>query len=200
MATTHKKSRAARASSDAAQRSAARRPPAHHKTRRILGRLTMGASAANVVNVDKVTIRRVRRIVADALAEREVDPPAGFVPSQTGRLGDAMVLARTTMKEGDRQATEWRRRPLISLFAARSQTGQKTAPKLLTFPYTGHGSACRDLSRLHGESPRDPNPQRGSSGAHRAVAGVSTARKKSAPQRLDIARSPENDAAAPTPP
>jgi hypothetical protein len=139
--------------------SAAGPPPAPERALRIealrataerkprnLERRTAGVSVAHIEHVEKIAIRRVRRTVADVLAKREVDPRAGFVQLQIPRLGDAMVVAHTEMTEGDLQATEYRRRALSSLFAARSQTGQKTAPKSLIFPMAGHGSACRDVS------------------------------------------------------
>ena len=138
-----------------AGRSAARRATAERKLR-ILERLTMGASAANIARVEGIAIRRVRQIVADVLAKREVDPAAGFVPLQIARLGDAMVVARTMMMEGDFQATEYRRRALISPFAARSETGQKTAPNPLMFRNARLGSACRYLSPRYGGASLDP--------------------------------------------
>lgn len=88
-----------------ARRSAARRATAERKLR-ILERLTMGSSVANIARVEKITIRRVRQIIAEMLAKREVDPPAGFVQLQIARLGDAMVVAHTMMMEGDLAAMD----------------------------------------------------------------------------------------------
>lgn len=88
-----------------AGRSAARRATAERKLR-ILERLTMGASVANIARVEKITIRRVRQIIADMLAKREADPPAGFVQLQIARLSDAMVVAHTMMMEGDLKAMD----------------------------------------------------------------------------------------------
>ena len=88
-----------------ARRSAARRAMAERK-QRILERLTMGASAANIANVEKITIRRVRQIIGEMLASREVDPPAGFVQLQIARLSDAMFVAHTMMMEGDLKAMD----------------------------------------------------------------------------------------------
>ncbi len=138
-----------------ARRSAARRATAERKLR-ILDRPTMGASVANIARVQKIAIRRLRPVIAEMLARREVDPPAGFVPLQTARLGDAMVVAHTMMREGDLQAMEYRRRALVCLFAARSETGQKTAPKSLIFHEARHGSAFRDLSPRCGGTSLDP--------------------------------------------
>ena len=83
----------------------ARRETAERKLR-ILERLTTGASVANIARMEKLTIRRVRQIVAEMLAKREVDPPAGFVQLQIARLSDAMVVAHTMMMEGDLKAMD----------------------------------------------------------------------------------------------
>jgi len=48
----------------------------------------------------------VRQILAEALANREVDPLAGFVPLQIARLGDAMRIAHTMMMAGDLKAMD----------------------------------------------------------------------------------------------
>ena len=88
-----------------ARRSAARRATAERKLR-ILERLTAGVSVGHIANVENITIRRVRQIVAEMLASREVDPPAGFVQLQIARLSDAMIVAHTMMMEGDLQAMD----------------------------------------------------------------------------------------------
>ena len=48
----------------------------------------------------------MRQIIAEMLAKREVDPPAGFVQLQIARLSDAMTVAHTMMMEGDLQAMD----------------------------------------------------------------------------------------------
>ena len=73
---------------------------------RILERLTAGVSAPHIARVENITIRRVRQIIAEMLAKREVDPPAGFVQLQIARLSDAMTVAHTMMMEGDLQAMD----------------------------------------------------------------------------------------------
>ncbi len=138
-----------------ARRSAARRATAERKLR-FLERLTMGGSTANIGRAEGIAIRRLRQVIAEMLAKREVDPAAGFVPLQIARLGDATVVAHTTMTEGDLQTSGYRRRALVSPFAARSETGRKTAPQSLTFHEAGHGSACRDLSPRCGGASLDP--------------------------------------------
>ena len=88
-----------------ARRSAARRATAERKLR-ILERLTAGVSVGHIANAENITIRRVRQIIAEMLAKREVDPPAGFVQLQIGRLSDAMMVAHTRMMEGDLKAMD----------------------------------------------------------------------------------------------
>ena len=82
-----------------------RRATAERKLR-ILERLTAGVSVPHIARTEDLTIRRVRQIIAEMLAKREVDPPAGFVQLQIARLGDAMQVAHTLMMEGDLQAMD----------------------------------------------------------------------------------------------
>jgi hypothetical protein len=84
------------------RRTRMRRATAERKLR-ILERLTSGASIAHVARAEDLTIRRALQLIAEMLASREVDPPAGFVPLQIARLGDAMRIAHTKMMEGDLQ-------------------------------------------------------------------------------------------------
>jgi hypothetical protein len=107
MAKSRKKSDAAEPppAPQQARRSAARRATAERKPR-ILERPTAGVSVGHIAHVENIAIRRVRQIIADMLASREVDPPAGFVQLQIARLSDAMVVAHTRMMEGDLQAMD----------------------------------------------------------------------------------------------
>ena len=107
MAKASKKSRPAEPppAPQQARRSAARRATAERKLR-ILERLTAGVSVGHIAHVEHITIRRVRQIIAEMLAKREVDPPAGFVQLQIARLSDAMLVAHTRMMEGDLQAMD----------------------------------------------------------------------------------------------
>ncbi len=82
-----------------------RRASAERKLR-ILERLTAGISVAHIAQTEKLTIRRVRQIIGEMLARREVDPPAGFVQLQIARLSDAMTVAHTMMMEGDLKAMD----------------------------------------------------------------------------------------------
>jgi len=88
---------------EAAPRIAPRRKTADQRPR-IQERLTMGLTVAHVARVEQLTVRRVRQIIAEMLASRETDPPAGFVQLQVARLSKAMIVARTMMMQGNLQA------------------------------------------------------------------------------------------------
>ena len=73
---------------------------------RILERLTTGLSIVHIARVEKLTVRRVRQIVAAMLESREIDPPVGFVQLQVARLSEAMIVTHTMMMEGGLQAVD----------------------------------------------------------------------------------------------
>ena len=56
--------------------------------------------------VEQLTVRRVRQIIAETLASREIDPAAGFVQFQIARLSEAMIVTRTMMMQGNLQAMD----------------------------------------------------------------------------------------------
>lgn len=87
------------------RRTLSRRATAERKLR-ILERLTAGASVGAVACAEGLTPRRVRQIIAEALADREVDTLVGFIPLQIGRLSDAMGVAHAKMMAGDLQALD----------------------------------------------------------------------------------------------
>ncbi len=89
----------------ASVRPAPRRKKADQRLR-ILERLTHGLTVAHIARVEELTVRRVRQIVAEMVDSRDVDPPAGFVQLQIARLGEAMIVARTMMMEGDLKAMD----------------------------------------------------------------------------------------------
>ena len=88
---------------EAAARIASRRKTADQRLR-ILERLTMGLTVAHIARVEQLTVRRVRQIIAEMLASREIVPPAGFVQFQIARLSEAMIVARAMMMERNLQA------------------------------------------------------------------------------------------------
>ena len=90
---------------EAATRIAPRRRTADQRLR-IQERLTMGLTVAHIARVEQVTVRRVRQIIAEMLASREIDPPAGLVQLQIGRLSEAMIVAHTMMMQGNLQAMD----------------------------------------------------------------------------------------------
>jgi len=88
-----------------ARRVAPRRATADRRLR-ILERLTTGLTVAHVAREERLTVTRIRQIIAGMLESREIDPPAGFVQIQIARLSEAMIVARTMMMEGDLQAMD----------------------------------------------------------------------------------------------
>jgi hypothetical protein len=90
---------------EAAARIAPRRKTADQRLR-IQERLTMGLTVPHIARVEQLTVRRVRQIIAEMLASREIDPPAGFVQLQIARLSEAMIVARTMMMQGNLQAMD----------------------------------------------------------------------------------------------
>jgi hypothetical protein len=65
-----------------------------------------GVPVAEIPLQEGLSIRRARELVQEMLERREVDPPAGFVQLQIGRLGDAMMVAHAAMMEGNMQALD----------------------------------------------------------------------------------------------
>jgi hypothetical protein len=90
---------------EAAARIASRRKTADQRLR-ILERLTMGLSVAHRARAEPLTARRPTQIIAEMLARRETDPPAGFAQFEIARLSKAMIVARTTMMQGNLHATD----------------------------------------------------------------------------------------------
>ena len=82
----------------------------HHATAerrlRVLERLTTGLTVAHIARVEGLSVQRIRRIIAQMLASREIDPAAGFVQVQIARISEAMIVAHTMMMEGDLQAMD----------------------------------------------------------------------------------------------
>ena len=98
-------SREAPAPPEPARRVAPRRATADRRLR-ILERLTTGLTVAHIAREERLSVQRIRRIIAEMLESREIDPPAGFVQLQIARLSEAMIVARTMMMEGDLAAMD----------------------------------------------------------------------------------------------
>ena len=90
---------------EAAARIASRRKTADQRLR-ILERLTMGLSVAHRARAEPLTARWAPQLIAEMLARRETDPPAGFVQLQVARLTEAMIVARRIMMQGNLQAMD----------------------------------------------------------------------------------------------
>src|SRR5271163_5051368 len=90
---------------EAAARIAPRRKTADRRLR-TLERLTMGLTVAHVARAEPPTARRAPQIIAEMLARRETDPPAGFAQFEIARLSKTMIVARTTMMQRNLQALD----------------------------------------------------------------------------------------------
>ncbi len=88
-----------------ARKIAPRRKSADQRLR-ILERLITGLSVAHIARVERLTVRRIRQIIADMLERREIDPPAGYAQLQIARLSEAMIVAHTMMREGNLGAVD----------------------------------------------------------------------------------------------
>ena len=114
---------------EAATRIALRRKTADQRLR-IQERLTMGLTVAHIARVEQLTMRRVRQIIAEMLASREIDPPAGFVQFQIARLkrsDDRRAHdddAGQSPGDGSMDQVDERTRPLSPLLAGPNSLGE----------------------------------------------------------------------------
>jgi hypothetical protein len=74
---------------------------------RLVGLLAAGASVAELALEEGVSVRRMRQIIQDVMARRQVDPPPGFAQLQIARLSDALQVAHNAMMDkGDLRALD----------------------------------------------------------------------------------------------
>ena len=66
----------------------------------------MRGTVAHIARVEQLMAPRAPQIIAEMLASRETDPPAGFVQLQIARLSEAMIVARTMMMQGNLQSVD----------------------------------------------------------------------------------------------
>ena len=128
-----------------ARRVAPRRATADRRLR-ILERLTTGLTVAHIAREEGLSVQRIRRIIAEMLESREIDPPAGFVQLQIARLSEAMIVARTMMMEGDLHAMD----RLIRLTGELDRYHGFATP---SFSLPAEGSPPRRLARPGRELP-----------------------------------------------
>jgi hypothetical protein len=161
---------------EAATRIAPRRKTADQRLR-IQERLTMGLTVAHIARVEQLTVRRVRQIIAEMLASREIDPPAGFVQFQIARLSEAMIVARTMMMQGNLQAMD-------RLIKLTSELDRYHGFSPAQIPWTREAAP----PRLAAPEPRAISPKRGVSLAGIAAREGLTAKRsrpEMAPQQLE---------------
>ena len=73
---------------------------------KIFNQLAAGMSVSHIAMQEGESIRRMREIVQEILAARKADPADGFAQLQMARLSDAMMVAHTSMMEGNLQAVD----------------------------------------------------------------------------------------------
>jgi hypothetical protein len=106
---------------------------------RILERLTNGFSVGHIARAEPLAAPRLRQIIVEMLANREMDPPAGFVQFQIARLSEAMIVPRAMMMEGNLQAMgRW-----IALMGELDCYHGFAAAQILVAPDGGGGVAPR---------------------------------------------------------
>ena len=147
-------------------------PPAAEAAARIAPRRkTNGLSVGHIARAEPLSAPRVRQIIAEMPANREIDPPPGFVQFQIAWLSEAMIIARAMM-EGNLQAMDRR----IGLMGELDRYHGFAAAQILVAP---DGAAAPRLARPERRS-ISPNPARSK------VEG-----KFSASQALEIPRNAE---------
>ena len=114
---------------EAAARLASRRKTAGQRLR-ILERLTMGLSVAHRAQAEPLTARWAPQLIAEMLARRETDPPAGFVQLQgcpADRSDDRRAQdndAGQSPGDGSMGRVDERTRPLSPLLADPNSLGE----------------------------------------------------------------------------
>ena len=73
---------------------------------RIFFKLRGGMGVADIAQAEKLTPQSVRRLIAQTLARREVDPAPGYAQLQISRLNDVFLLAYDRMGRGDAKAID----------------------------------------------------------------------------------------------
>jgi hypothetical protein len=66
---------------------------------RIVGLLNRGASVPEIAASEGVTLKRMRNVVREILAERMPQPPAEFLALQVNRLNEALLVSFTAMHD-----------------------------------------------------------------------------------------------------
>jgi hypothetical protein len=66
---------------------------------RIVGLLNRGASVPEIAASEGLTLKRMRNLVREILAERMPQPPAEFLALQVNRLNEALLVSFTAMHD-----------------------------------------------------------------------------------------------------
>jgi hypothetical protein len=66
---------------------------------RIVGLLNRGASVPEIAASEGITLKRMRNVVREILAQRMPQPPSEFLALQVSRLNEALLVSFTAMHE-----------------------------------------------------------------------------------------------------
>jgi hypothetical protein len=85
----------------------ARRRVREEKTardRRVIDLLNRGVSVAEIAGQSGVSVKRMRNLVREILAERMPEPPAEYLALQVGRLNEALIVSYGSMYDSTKGA------------------------------------------------------------------------------------------------
>jgi hypothetical protein len=88
-----------------AARGAPRRKSAERE-RRIVSLLNVGASIGEIAAQERVSLKRMRNLVREILAQRMPQPPAEFVALQISRLNEALLVSYCAMGGANLKAVD----------------------------------------------------------------------------------------------
>jgi len=90
--------------SPAARNAARRRRP--ERERRIINLLNVGVSISEIAAQERLSLKRMRNLVREILAQRVPQPPAEFVALQISRLNEALLVSYCAMSEANLKAVD----------------------------------------------------------------------------------------------
>ena len=131
------------------RRTAMRRATAE-RTSRILKRHTVGVSVAEIAGAERLAIRRVQQVIAEALASREGGPAAGFAPLQIAHAmmmtGDLPALDRFVRLVGERDRDHGFGRAEIAAPRALAAPAKQNARQAIENMESGEAADCATAS------------------------------------------------------
>ena len=123
---------------------------------RIVGLLNRGASVPEIAASEGLTLKRMRNVVREILAERMPQPPAEFLALQVSRLNEALLVSFTAMHNAeDGYEFRGRRSCRQNCPRARSLSRIRRCPAVAR----GNGGASAPASCRASARARRPRPE-----------------------------------------